>query len=124
MKNKFIILLAIVAGTALFAACNSNKTELSFTNSTSSTGAINDIVWANGDANWSTTGGYAESTTTEAKEVNETKGTVTCASDNAGDGNFIAASVLFENNSDSLILKDGSSNNYTLQAIQGAASKK
>jgi len=47
MKKTFFALSALL----LFAACGSDKTELSIKNSDQSEGSIKEIVWADGDAN-------------------------------------------------------------------------
>jgi heat shock protein HslJ len=118
---KKILILAIAVSAAAFIGCgSSNNTELSFTNSNNSDGAINDIVWNTNEVTWSQTNGYARNTTTESKEVSSTTGSVGCNVIIGSD--VIAADVTFPDNTSGtgsgLSLKDGSSNNYTLQATQ------
>jgi len=121
MKKNIMMFLFLIAGSVLFVAC-SGATELSFTNSSNSDGAINEIVWANGDANWTKDGGYDLNATTESKEVNETKGSVTCTYYSGTE--FAAADVLFDNGTSALTLTEGSANNYTLTASDPAAASR
>jgi hypothetical protein len=115
MKKILLMSSALLLAT-FFVACT-GKTELQFTNSNSSTGHINNIVWADGDATWvNGINGYARNSDTDAKEVTLTSGTVTCQVETSdGNHNFVGAIVIIDGNS-SLSIKSGASNKYTLQA--------
>ncbi len=112
---KRLVPFMMIASVVGMVACGSGTTELQFTNSNVSQGAINDIVWANGDQTWNSGTGYSIGSDTESKEVDARNGDVECLVDDGAA--FIAADVYFpQTNSSSLSLKEGSSNKYTLEA--------
>jgi hypothetical protein len=124
MKQIIFIIPAIIAA-AFFIGCG-DKTELSFTNGSDSSGAINEIIWASGDANWTQTNGWDIGATTDSKEVNQTKASVTCTVyDSESDKWFLVEPTVGDTSANVAVLSEGSSNNYTLNAkISGSASVK
>lgn len=111
------MVMMLLAGLAItvMIGCAAEKTELAFTNSNDSTGKINDIVWADGDATWNSATGYAVGYDTESKDVEQMNGTVECLID-TGSG-YGTADVYFPStNSSSLSLNEGESNKYVLEA--------
>jgi hypothetical protein len=118
MKKYVLIAAAVIFAAGFAIGCggdSSGDTELSFTNSGSSDGAISEIVWADGDAKWS--GSYDTDATTESKTVSKNSGDVTCMVDTGKRAGIVEATVIFtETNSSSLKLEDGNKNNFTLTA--------
>lgn len=124
MKKIIFIIPAFIAA-AFFIGCGDNKTELSFTNGSDSAGAINEIIWASGDATWTQTNGWDIGATTDSKEVNQTKNSVTCTVyDSSSDKWFLVEPIVGDTSANVAILSEGSSNNYTLNAKIGNASVK
>ena len=112
---KRLMTFMMMVAVAAIVACGSGTTELQFTNSNDSIGAINDIVWADGDQTWNSGTGYNIGSDTESKEVDNRNGEVECSVDPGG--GYANATVYFSaTNSSSLSLKEGSSNKYTLRA--------
>ncbi len=117
--KRLVLMLSIAAAAAfVFAACNKGeKTDLAWTNKNSSGGAaINDIIWADGDATWTNgTTGYADGVTTEPKAVGELTGAVTCSIQNGQD--FQPATVIINGTQNpTLSLKEGESYVYEISA--------
>ncbi|MBN2041820.1 MAG: hypothetical protein JW864_17420 [Spirochaetes bacterium] len=113
MKRFSVILSVLFVVSLMFIACNEDKTELGWINGSS--GAIDEIVWADGDEEWTKDGGYDEDVQTESKEVSETTGSVECAI-NPGTG-FEAASVNIKDvGGSTLNLSEGESYVYTIEA--------
>jgi hypothetical protein len=119
--KKYLVLMIIMAAAMMTIACNSDKTELAFKNSADSAGSINSIVFRSPEgapiSNWSSDNGFAINTQTPSNEISKTTGTIECAVDNGGDGNFAVATVtISDTNSTSLDLSEGESYVYTLKA--------
>jgi len=115
---KNICITIIIASLIIVAGigCNNEKTELAWINGTGTGHAINDIIWANGDEQWSKPGGYEDGTKTESKEVSKLDGTVVAAIWNGtkfDEGTVIIA----ETGSSSLSLNEGSSEVYTIDSV-------
>ncbi len=113
---RTIIITITIAALMLFAGigCNNDKTELAWINDAGN--PINDIVWADGDEVWSKSGGYADGTQTEFKEVDKLNGTVIASIYNGSE--FREGSVVIkETNSNSLSLNEGSSEVYTIDSV-------
>lgn len=118
--KKILFIIPVLAAASLFFGCGDDK-KLAFINSADSDGAINNIVWADGDQNWSTSEGYAKETQTESKDVKTSVGSVAC---DVSDGtSFVSATVDFSGAGESLALGDGE-NVFTLKANVGNASVK
>ena len=124
MKKILFIIPAVLAAAAFFG-CDSDKTELSFTNAHDSDDAINEIIWEGGDASWAQTNGWAQDATTDSKEVSKTTGIVTCSiwvpdPSSASGGDWGAAMLSIDVNGTvsegAIPLKKGASNNFTLLA--------
>jgi hypothetical protein len=115
MRKLSIVTIFLFIAAIAMVGCK-GQTELAFKNSPLSSGPINDIVWADGDASWNSATGWDTGEKTGAKEVSETSGTVTCDVD-SGSG-FVAALVQFpeSGNDSSLSLNEGESQTYELQA--------
>jgi len=112
MKKSILAFSALL----LFAACGSDKTELSFKNSTDSEGPIKEIIWAEGDANWGEEE-VAENSVSSSKEVNETTGRIECAVDD-GSG-FGSATIASESTgTETVSIDEGSSNVVTITATK------
>ncbi len=114
--KRFSMVMMLLAGLAItvMIGCAAEKTELAFTND--STGKINDIIWADGDATWNSATGYAVGYDTESKDVEQMNGTVECSI--YKDSSYVTANVYFPStNSSSLSLNEGESNKYVLKAI-------
>ncbi len=113
---KRLMTFMMMAAVAAMVACTSETTEVAWVNSNVSLNAINNIVWASGDQQWSTAGGYANTDVqTETREVNKLAGTVECDIDDGG-GNFIPATINSINGNpvNSLTLNEGSSEVFVL----------
>jgi hypothetical protein len=114
--KKTLVTITIIS-MILYAGigCNQdNPTELAWINDAGA--PINDIIWADGDAKWSKTGGYAEQSRTEFKEVNKLEGTVIASIEDSGtfkEGEV----VILEKGSGSLSLNEGSSEVYTIDSV-------
>jgi len=123
-RNVLLILFGLFALSFIGCGDTEEKANLSFTNSTSSDGKINDIMWAGGNETWNSTTGYDRGGTTEQKEVTKRNGEVSASlEDNSG--NYNAAEITIpESNSQSLSLADGSTNKYTIVATSGASAPK
>ena len=103
--------LIIVTG----IGCNNEKTELAWINDAGE--AINDIIWANGDEQWSKPGGYEDGTKTESKEVSKLNGSVVASI--LDNNEFKSGEVIIkETNSNSLTLNEGSSEVYTIKDVE------
>ncbi|HNR89174.1 MAG TPA: hypothetical protein PKM65_12610 [Spirochaetota bacterium] len=114
MKKTIMLILFVFVLSVLFGACNSKKTELQFVNSPDSQGAINDIIWANGDAQFSQANGFAKNDSTASMEVTEVNGGVEAKYLDGSE--FKTGKVYFpKTNSSSLSLSEGSANKYTIQ---------
>lgn len=110
------MIFMMMAAVAAMVACSSDTTEVAWVNSSESAAAINNIVWANGDQQWSTAGGYPDADVkTETKEVNKLAGTVECDIVDGG-GNFVPAKINSINGNpiNSLTLNEGSSEVFVL----------
>ncbi len=105
-----------VSALLLFAACGSDKTELSIKNSDQSEGSIKEIVWADGDAKWEEEV-VSENSVSSSKEVNETTGRIECAVDD-GTGFGTATIVSEQTGSDTVSIDEGSSNQVTITATK------
>ena len=114
MKQLSILTSILFAIIFMFTACSEESaTELLWVNDSGA--AINDIVWADGDAVWTAATGYADGNQTEVKEVSALSGGVTCAIDNGAD--FEEASVVItETNTTSCLLAEGNLNSFTIVA--------
>ena len=113
---KKLTTFIMMAAFAAMVACSADTTEIAWVNSSASTEAINNIVWASGDQQWSTPGGYADADVkTETKEVNRMTGIVECDIDDGG-GNFVPATINSINGNpvNSLVLNEGSSEVFVL----------
>ena len=98
----------------LFAACGSDKTELSIKNGEQSEDKISEIVWAAGDANWGDEE-VAPNSISSPKEVNETTGQITCGIFNGT--NYDEATVISESTgTETVSIDEGSSNVVTITA--------
>ncbi len=114
---KRLTTFMMMAAFAAMVACSADTTEIAWVNSSGSAAAINNIVWASGDQQWSTAGGYANTDVqTETREVNKLAGTVECDILDGG-GNFIPATINSINGNpvNSLTLNEGSSEIFTLE---------
>lgn len=110
MKKMFFAVSALL----LFAACGSDKTELSIKNGDQSEDKISEIVWADGDANWGDEE-VAINSVSSSKEVNETTGRITCGVYNGT--NFDEATVITsETGTETVTIDGGSSNVVTITA--------
>lgn len=113
--RKIAVFACVLASVSFIIACG--KTELNVTNGPNSSGKINDVVWADGDATWNSGDGYALNTATGAKEVSKTSGSITCSVFTGA--NYVAATVTEEGSANqSFSLSDGSSNTITIRATQ------
>ncbi len=113
---RTIIIAITIAILLIFAGigCNNDKTELAWINDTGET--INNIIWADGDEEWSKSDGYADKNQTEFKEVNKLNGTVSASIWNGT--NFVEGEVIIaETSSSSLVLNEGSSEVYTIDDV-------
>jgi hypothetical protein len=119
--KKLAVITIVAAFCATMAACN-KKTELSISIGTSPD-KVNDLVWANGDATWNSTDGYAVGTTTGSKEVDKTSGTITGTIYNGSNGYDVADIVKEGSTDSSFVLSEGSSNTVTIKATKSNASK-
>ena len=109
-----IIIASLIIVTGI--GCNNDKTELAWINGTGTGYAINDIIWANGDEQWSKPGGYEDGTKTESKEVSKLDGTVVASI--FSDNRFVEGEVrIAETGSNSLSLNEGSSEVYTISDV-------
>ncbi len=108
--SLLIVSIVIVAG----IGCNNDKTELAWINDTGQ--SVNDIIWADGDEQWSKDGGYADKQQTESKEVTKLDGTVVASID-SGSGFQEGTVIIDETNSSSLSLNEGSSEVYTIDSV-------
>ena len=107
-----------VSALLLFAACGSDKTELSFKNSDQSDDSIRDIVWAEGNADWGDEV-VAENSVSSSKEVSETIGTVECSVYDPDQTDYVVASVKStETQKDVISIDAGSSNVVTITATK------
>jgi hypothetical protein len=112
---KRLMTFMMMAAVAAMVACTSETTEVAWINSSGSSGPINDIIWANGDQQWSSGAGYDNNDVqTESKEVNKLKGSVECEIDTGG--GFVAATINTINGNpvNSLVLSEGSSEVFVL----------
>ena len=107
---SIIVSLIIFAG----IGCNNDKTELAWINEAGT--EINNIIWADGDEQWSKDGGYVIGEQTEPKEVNKLYGTVVASIYDSG-GWKLGEVVILETNSSSLSLNEGSSEVYTIDSV-------
>ena len=115
MKKLSMLLILLFSASVFMISCSDDTTELGWINGDGSTGAINEIVWADEDATWGKDDGYDIGDKTESKEVNELDGEVACTINNGED--FVTADVAIgETNSSSLSIDEGSSNVYTINA--------
>ena len=115
MKNLSMFSALLFAASIFIISCSDDTTELGWINGEGSTGAINDIVWADEDAIWENDEGYDIGDKTDSKEVDELTGDVECTINEGGD--FVTASVVIEETqSSSLTIDEGSSNVYTINA--------
>ncbi|HNV46128.1 MAG TPA: hypothetical protein PKJ16_03730 [Spirochaetota bacterium] len=114
MKKTIMLILFVFVLSVLFGACNSKKTELQFVNSPDSPGPINDIIWANGDAQFSQANGFPVNESTASMEVTELNGRVEAKVLNGSE--FVTGNVVIpKTNSSSLSLSEGSANKYTIK---------
>ena len=123
MKKILFIIPALIAAAA-FSGCDSDKTELSFTNDSASETKINEILWPDplaAETKWEQEGGWDQGATTTAKEVTATTGEVTCS---MPDGNGDWAQVNIKINGDAAIisLEKGASNNFVIFSTGESAS--
>lgn len=112
---KRLMTFMMMAAFAAMVACSSDTTEIAWVNSSGSAAAINNIVWASGDQQWSTAGGYANTDVqTETREVNKLAGTVECDLWDGGD--FVPTPIdsINGNPVNSLVLNEGSSEVFVL----------
>jgi hypothetical protein len=113
---KRLMTFMMMAAVAAMVACTSETTEVAWINKNTSTAEINNIIWASGDQEWSTAGGYANANVqTEMKEVSKLAGTVECDIWNGSD--FIPATINSINGNaiNSLVLSEGSSEVFILE---------
>lgn len=112
---KRLMTFMMMAAFAAMVACSSDTTEIAWVNSNGSLNAINNIVWASGDQQWSTAGGYANTDVqTETREVNKLAGTVECDLWDGSD--FVPTPIdsINGNPVNSLVLNEGSSEVFIL----------
>ncbi|MEW6526292.1 MAG: hypothetical protein AB1444_06445 [Spirochaetota bacterium] len=115
MKKSLVTITIISMILYAGIGCNQdNPTELAWINDAGN--PINDIIWADGDAKWSKSGGYADQSQTESKEVNKLEGTVVASIDE-GSGFQEGTVIIEETNSSSLTLNEGSSEVYTIDSV-------
>jgi hypothetical protein len=108
------IIIASLIVTAGIGCTNDDTTELAWINAAGN--PINDIIWANGDQQWTTEGGYADNAQTEPKKVNALYGDV-IASIDVGSAFQEGTVIIEETGSSSLSLHDGSSEVYTISSV-------
>ncbi|MEJ5362396.1 MAG: hypothetical protein WHV26_10075 [Spirochaetota bacterium] len=113
--KKTLVTITIIS-LIMFAGigCNNDKTELAWINDADA--PINDIIWADGDEQWSKTDGYDVGQQTESKEVNKLDGTVV-ASIKDGSEFVEGEAIIAETSSSSLSLNEGSSEVYTIDSV-------
>ncbi|MGB4270276.1 MAG: hypothetical protein WBK20_13995 [Spirochaetota bacterium] len=113
--KKTLVTITIIS-LIMFAGigCNNDKTELAWINDADA--PINDIIWADGDEQWSKTDGYDVGQQTESKEVNKLDGTVV-ASIWEGDDFLEGTVTIAGKGSGSLSLNEGSSEVYTIDSV-------
>ena len=114
--TQYRIITIIIASLIVTASigCNNDDTELAWINDAGT--PINDIIWANGDQQWTTEGGYADNAQTEPKKVNVLYGSV-IASIYDGSAFREGTVIIEETGSSSLSLHDGSSEVYTISSV-------
>lgn len=122
MKKNLLLSVIMISAFVFLYACGDDKaTEVEWKN-LSGGAAVNEIVWADGDANWTQSGGYADQATTEAKEVSKLTGTVSCLIYDSASSTFTAPdSVQIGAGDSSATLAEGELNSLQLYA---AAKKK
>ena len=124
--RALVIFLFVLGAVAFMARCGSEVTEIEWTNASSSTATVNAIEWQQNSqviASWNSSNGWAPGSTTDAKEVTETTGTMECA---IFDGTTpTTGEVKFGSSADSLVLQgqsipisEGSTNNLIIQALK------
>jgi hypothetical protein len=114
--RQYRIITIIIASLIVTAGigCNNDDTELAWIND--AVNPINDIIWADGDQQWSTAGGYVDQAQTESKKVNALYGSV-IASIDVGSGFEEGTVIIGETGNGSLSLHDGSSEVYTIISV-------
>jgi len=112
--RKITIIIASLIVTAGIGCTNDDTTELAWINDAGN--PINDIIWADGDQQWSTAGGYIDQAQTESKKVNALSGSV-IASIDVGSGFEEGTVIIGETGNGSLSLHDGSSEVYTINSV-------
>ncbi len=115
--KKLIILMGALAAAAFLVHCGNEVTEVAWKNSTDSNGSIEEIVWAEGDAEWYETVGKGSLSST--KEVTKLVGEAECKVESSeGSGDFDVAQVHINDNLGAYALSEGSSHVLTLKATR------
>ena len=114
-KILFLIPAMITAG--IIIGCNSDKTELSFTND--SADKINTIVWVEDGTTWQSDAGWDVNSNTGSKDVSATKSDIACS---LWDGNAFKAATVQKIDGETIsgegtTIQKGASTNLTLTVV-------
>lgn len=120
-KYLLLTLVLIFAASFLMIGCtDDSETEVAWKIDGDSDGDVNDIIWANGDQEWSKSSGYeyGDEETTEAKKVTVKDGKIEASVD-PGTGDFEAGTVDVKGYSGSTIsLNEGESQVHTITVTE------